>query len=423
MTNERAWAGRPAPVVTRAEGSFFWDEHGRRLIDGNSGLQNVHIGHGRPEMAAVAAAQVQRLDYFPVFNGSHDVAERLADELHGLLPQSERFFLLNSGSEAMDLALKLLAEYWLLRGESNRTVVIGRRGSYHGGTLGALAPTGIQALRDPFAPLLTETVHISDPVAADGESDDAAVARLGAELSSTIARCGPDRVLAFCAEPVQLWDVPVPPSGYWTEVRRICAAHDVPLVADEVITGCGRTGRWFGLDHREVAADVVVLGKGLASGYTPISAVGVSDRICAVFDSAPDRILHHVSTTSGHPVSCALALENIRIIAEEGLVERASESGELLRDLLHDAFAGRDYVKAIRGVGLLNTVLLEMGARDARATENTTLRNLLLDHGAYLRVDGQIWFIPPLSTESSTLEELVRIAVGAADAWARDRGR
>jgi adenosylmethionine-8-amino-7-oxononanoate aminotransferase len=425
MTSEPEWAVRPFPLVTRAEGSFFWDENGRRLIDGNSGLQNVHIGHGRPEMADAAAAQIRRLDYFPVYNGSHDMAERLADELHRLLPGYHRFYLLNSGSEAVELALKLLAEYWRLRGEPNRTVVLGRKGSYHGATLGALAPTGIPALRDPFSSLLIEARHISNPIAVEGESEDEAVARLAMELVSTIEEVGPERILGLFAEPVQLWDVPVPPPAYWSELRRICDAYGVPVAADEVITGFGRTGRWFGLDHWDVAADVIVLGKGLASGYAPISAVGVSRPICDAFDERPGEFLNHISTTSGHPVSCALALENIRILSEESLPSMASRSGERLRTLLEQAFGARPYVKGIRGIGLLNSVQLEMGNQGSsgRAAQNAALRGTLLRSGAYLRVDGQIWFIPPLPTEASTLEELVGIAADATEKWVSEGGR
>jgi putrescine aminotransferase len=268
-------------------------------------------------------------------------------------------------------------------------------------------------------------VHVSSPAAREGESEGAATARLGAELSRAIESCGPERVLGVVAEPVQLWDVPVPPAGYWPELRRFCVAYDLPLVADEVITGFGRTGRWFGLDHWGVEADVVVLGKGLASGYAPISAVGVAAPICEVFDAEADRLLHHISTTSGHPLGCALALENIRILGAEGLVERAERAGELLRGLLADAFGGRPYVAEIRGIGMLNCVQLYMGVPPgpARAAANAGLRSALIGHGAYLRVDGQIWFIPPLTTSEPLLEELVQIAADAAGEWFRTRPR
>jgi adenosylmethionine-8-amino-7-oxononanoate aminotransferase len=405
--------------MVRAEGSFYWDPSGRRIIDGNSGLQNVNIGHGRPEMAEVAARQIRTLDYFPVYNGTHPAVEELAETLSGLLPDFDRFIFQNSGSEANEAALKLLREYWLLRDQPQRTVVLSRLNSFHGVTLGALASTGRgkAALRQPFEPFLMESVTLSDPTVLPGEDEAAATDRLRRELEETLERVGPERVMALFAEPVQQHRVPVPPKGYFAALHAVCSAHDVPLVADEVITGFGRTGAWFGMESWGATPDLAILGKGLASGYAPISAVAVGARIAAPFDASPDRLFHHLSTTAGHPTACALAVENIRIIEREGLVDRSLQAGEQLRGLLGEAFAGWPDVAAVSGVGMLNSVVFSDRELSLDLASSARLRALCLELGAYIRVDGQLWFIPPLNTDAPTLERLVTIAVEAANAW------
>lgn len=419
MTNPARWEQAPGPRIVRAEGAYLWDAAGERVIDGNSGLQNVHIGHGRAAMAEAAAAQIRELDYFPVYNGTHAAVEALADDLHAKLPDFDRFLFHNSGSEANEASLKLLREYWLLRGEPQRTVVISRFNSYHGATLGALAPTGRGkgALREPFEPFLLGSRNISDPAVGEGEDERAASERLARELRETIAEVGAERVMALFAEPIQQHRALVPPAGYFAALHEVCREHRIPLVADEVITGFGRTGTWLGCEDWGFLPDLIVLGKGLASGYAPIAAVGVGAEIAAAFDAAPDRIFHQLSTTAGHPVACRLARENLRILAEEELVERSRVSGELLRDLLRQAFADRPEVESIDGAGLLNAVVFDPAQVPTGLAENAVLRRRCFERGAYIRVDGQIWLIPPLSTDAALLEQLVAIAREATDAW------
>ena len=419
MTNEMAWASNPRPLVARAQGSFYWDTEGRKIIDGNSGLQNLHIGHGRDEIASIAAAQIRELDYFPIYNGSHVLVEKLAHALHARMPAFSRFYFLNSGSEAVEAALKLLREYWLLRDEPGRTIVISRRGSYHGNSLWALAATGSskRTLRNSFLPFLPEAVHASDPLVRAGESEAQATDRLSAEFRALVEACDPARILGVVAEPVQLSGALVPPQGYWQKIRQICSEFGIPLVADEIITGFGRTGRWFGHEHWGIVPDIVVLGKGIASGYAPISAVGVNAAICEVFDAASDRVFHHISTTAGHPLCCGIALENIRILESEYLVARAERSGKRLRELLQKSFGKKPYVTAIRGIGLLNSVVFDTSVVAQGAVPNAALRSACFERGAYIRVDGQMFFIPPLTTDDGTLEELVAIAAESADRW------
>ena len=416
MTHEPSWGLDPRPMISRAKGCYFWDTEGRRIFDGNSSLQNVHIGHGHPEMSATAARQIEELDFFPLYSGSHVLAEQLGERLHGLLPHLERFFFLNSGSEAIDTAIKILAEYWTLRGEHERSVLIARRGSYHGSTIGALSATGLEALREPFSGILIRSVHVSDPEVGPRETEASASDRLISELRSTIGSVGHENILGIVAEPVQLWGTRVPPEGYWTGLRAVCDEFELPLVADEVITGFGRTGKWFGLDHWDVQADVVVLGKGIASGYAPISAVGINSHIADVFD-AEGAFFHHISTTSGHPVSSSLALKNIDLIEQDDLVARSANSGERLRTLLHDAFNAKPYVAAIRGMGLLNSVVFEPQLIRSGPVGSARLRRACLDKGVYLRADGQLWLIPPLVTTPEQLTDLVEMAFNAVEEW------
>jgi putrescine aminotransferase len=415
--HEPGWAADPPPLVERAEGAFFFDVEGRRLIDGNSGLQNVLIGHGRREMSDVAGRQVAQLDFFPLFNGSHVPAELLAAKLHELQPHLERFHFVNSGSEAVETALKLVREYWVLKGEPERTVIVGREGSYHGATLGALAATGIASRREPFAPLLAEAAKLSRPVAHAGESEAAATRRLVDELQVTLERVGADRVMAVVGEPLQLKGMGIPPAGYWPAIRTLCDGYGIPIVADEVITGFGRTGRWFGMNHWGVEADVVTMAKGLCSGYAPIGAVGVSSEIAATFDAGSDGVFHHLSTTAGHPLATALALKNLEIIETEDLVERSAEIGGVLQALLEEAFLGLTCVLDVRGVGMLRSVQFDPAHTPGDATADARLARLCIQHGAFLRADCDLLFAPPLSIDEGVLKELVAIGRSAVDAW------
>jgi adenosylmethionine-8-amino-7-oxononanoate aminotransferase len=416
MIHEPTWQGDPSPMIRKAKGCYFWDIEDRKIFDGNSGLQNVHLGHGHPEMSATAARQIAELDFFPLFSGSHVVAEELAERLHGLLPHLERFYFLNSGSEAVDAGIKILAEYWALRGQSQRNVLIAREGSYHGSTIGALSATGLPALREPFSSLLIRSVFLSDPEPAEGESEDRATDRLLSELRETIRQVGHDNILGIVAEPIQLWGARVPPDGYWKGLRATCDEFDLPLLADEVITGFGRTGKWFGLDHWDVQADAVALGKGIASGYAPISALGIGRKISDVFD-AEGAIFHHISTTSGHPVSSALALKNIDLIEQHDLVSSSAQRGADLRELLRDAFGSKPYVTAVRGVGMLNSVLFDPQLVPSGPEASARLRRACFKNGAYLRADGQLWFIPPLVTTEEESVKLVEMASQAVEDW------
>jgi len=216
---------------------------------------------------------------------------------------------------------------------------------------------------------------------------------------------------------LQLKGMGIPPAGYWPGLRTICDRHGIPIIADEVITGFGRTGRWFGMQHWGVEADVVTMAKGLCSGYAPIGAVGVSAEIAAAFDASPGGVFHHLSTTAGHPLASALALKNLEIIEAEGLVERAATVGGVMQSLLEDAFHELPCVLDVRGIGMLRSVQFDPTRTPGDATADARLASLCIQHGAFLRADSDLLFAPPLSIEEDVLEELVVIGRRAVDLW------
>jgi putrescine aminotransferase len=223
--------------------------------------------------------------------------------------------------------------------------------------------------------------------------------------------------MAVVGEPLQLKGMGLPPADYWPAIRALCDGYGIPIVADEVITGFGRTGRWFGMNHWGVEADVVTMAKGLCSGYAPIGAVGVSSEIAATFDAGSDGVFHHLSTTAAHPLATALALKNLEIIETEDLVERSAEIGGVLQALLEEAFLDLTCVLDVRGIGMLRSVQFDPAHTPGDATADARLARLCIQHGAFLRADCDLLFAPPLSIDEGVLKELVAIGRSAVDAW------
>lgn len=349
-------------IWVEGRGAVIVDLDGREYIDGLSGLWNVQIGHGRIELAEAARRQMTTLAYHSGYAGSGSLpAIALAEKLSTLLyPSINTFFFTSGGAEATDTSIKTARFYWKAVGRPGKTKVISRRRSYHGLTLAAMSATGIPSFWPMFEPRVPGFAHIDAPdpyrfePVEPGVSIGEAAAR---QLEEVILQEGPDSVAAFIAEPVQgAGGVIVPPPDYFARVRAICDRYDVLFIADEVITGFGRTGRWFALEHYGVEPDIVQFAKGITSGYLPLGGIGVSDRIRAALDAVPpSQRWMHAYTYSGHPTCCAVALENIAILERERLIERAAEMGEqLLRELrgLEDL----DNVGHVRGLGLMAAV-------------------------------------------------------------------
>jgi adenosylmethionine-8-amino-7-oxononanoate aminotransferase len=347
------------PVAVESSGSTIRDSEGRSYIDAAGGAIVVNVGHGRASIADVLADQVRRLSYAHGSAFTTEALETYAAEVGDVLPIDEpAIYPVSGGSEAIETALKLARVYHLARGEPDRDVLISRYGSYHGNTLGALDAGGRPALRAPYEPWLGRFRHVSAAYpyrAADPDAhalgDGEALAR---ELDEAIRAAGPGRVAAFLAEPIvgATLGAVVPPGDYWPAIAEVCARHGVLLIADEVMTGFGRTGRWFALDHWGVRPDILVAAKGTTGGYWPFAFAAASGR---VFDSvmAPGKGFVHGFTHSHSVLGATVAGEVLRILREERLVEASAEKGVRFMTLLNGALEEHPAVGEIRGRGLM----------------------------------------------------------------------
>jgi putrescine---pyruvate transaminase len=417
-----------------ARGSVLIDEQGREYLDGLSGLWNVLVGHARHELAEAAARQMSELPFASVFAGStHRKAIELAERLKGIFYSNiRRFFFCNSGSEAVEAAIKTARFYWRMQGRPAKLKIVCLTHAYHGTTLGAMSATGQASYCDVFEPRPPGFIHIESPYpyrfdARFNEERSGPLvpalsqgvrANLNAAdlLEAAIVREGADTVAAFLAEPVQgAGGCIVPPADYWPRVREICNRHKVLLIADEVITGFGRTGKWFALEHWGVQPDMVAFAKGISSGYFPMGGLGVNDAIGEVIDAGEgEQRWTHACTTSGHPVGCAVALANLDIIEREGLVKRAVELGEAMMKTLRSLLAHQN-VGDVRGLGLLAGVELVADKRTKAAfpTELEIGRRIYLAalrRGLFSRTRGEIYHLaPPLVATEREIGRMVEI--------------
>jgi adenosylmethionine-8-amino-7-oxononanoate aminotransferase len=351
-------------VWVEGRGAVLRDSNGREYIDALSGLWNVAVGHGRRELAAAAAHQMEKLAYMSTYAGNAtppaiELAERLGCLVY---PNIQSFYFTSGGAEANEAALKTARFYWKSVGRPDKTRFISRRWGYHGTTLATMSATGMDWYWPMFEPRVPGFMHIESPYPYWFETTrrDVSPGVAAADLlEDAIRREGADSIAAFIAEPVQgAGGVIVPPDDYFPRVRQICDRYDVLLIADEVITGFGRTGRWFALDHWAVRPDLMTFAKGITSGYVPLGGVGLSDRVAeAIRRGVGKTKWNHAYTYSGHPTACAVALANLEIIEREGLVDRAAVLGRRLCDGLRrlDSLA---HVGQTRGLGLMAAVEL-----------------------------------------------------------------
>ena len=421
-------------VWVSGEGALIRDSTGREYIDGLSGLWNVNVGHGRRELAEAASRQMSTLAFHSSYaGGTNEPAIALAERLSALVyPSINTFFFTSGGAEATETSIKTARFYWKAIGKPDKIKVVSRHRAYHGLTLAAMSATGLPAFWPMFEPRTPGFLHIDapDPYRFAAPEDGASIGVAAAnELEKAILREGPDTVAAFIAEPVQgAGGVIVPPPDYFARIREICAQYDVLLIADDVITGFGRTGRWFGLEHYGIEPDIMQFAKGITSGYLPLGGIGVSDRIREVINGVPaSRRWMHAYTYSGHPTCCAVALSNIDILEREHLVERAAAAGARLLGRLR-GLEGMDGVGNVRGLGLMaavevveNKTTKQLFPPTAGMTQKLT--DALLDRGLYTRVAMDcICLAPPLVTSDALIDRIVdtvRDAIPAALAAAR----
>ena len=415
-------------VWVSGKGALIKDSTGREYIDGLSGLWNVNIGHGRKELGDAASDQMGTLAFHSAYaGGTNEKAIALAERLSGLVyPSINTFFFTSGGAEATETSIKTARFYWKALDQPGKFKVISRHRAYHGLTLAAMSATGLPAFWPMFEPRTPGFSHIDAPDPYRFNHTDAGVS-LGVAAANTleeaILREGADTVAAFIAEPVQgAGGVIVPPDDYFPRIREICTKYDVLFVADEVITGFGRTGRWFGLERYGVEPDIMQFAKGITSGYIPLGGIGVSDKVRGVINGVPaGKRWMHAFTYSGHPTCCAVALANIDILEGEKLTERADVAGKRLLEKLR-GLESMDGVGHVRGLGLMAAV--EVVADKATqqlfppaAGITQKLTDALLDRGLYTRVAMDcICLAPPLITSDEIIDRIVdtvRVAIPA----------
>jgi adenosylmethionine-8-amino-7-oxononanoate aminotransferase len=410
-------------VVTEGRGAMLYDADGRGYIDSLSGLWNVNIGHGRGELADAAAAQMRRIAFASAYIGAtNEPAVRLSEIIvRHAYTNSAAVYFTTAGAESNESAFKFARYYWKVKDQPNKTKIISRIHAYHGVTIAAMSATGMAAYHKMFGPLVPGFLQVAAPYAYRWAGNEEPGLGAAEAVEKAILAEGPDSVAAVIAEPVMgAGGVIVPPPSYFPKLREICNRHDVLLIADEVITGFGRTGRWFALGHWEVEPDLVSFAKGVTSGYLPLGGVIASKRVHDAIQSAPaDRKFMHAATYSGHPVCCAVGLRNVEIIESEGLVERASVIGKRLLTGLQ-TLRDLPVVGDVRGLGMMCGVELVMD-RDtkapatglvARITREALNRGLLprLRVGSIDPAIGDtICVAPPLMTPEATIDRIPEI--------------
>ena len=408
-------------IIVRAEGCEIEDAEGNKMLDGMAGLWCVNVGYGRRELAEAAYQQMLQLPFYNTFfKTATEPAIRLATEVSKRLGAGlTHVFFNGSGSEANDTAFRLARHYWTLQGQPQRRVFISRWNAYHGSTVAGVSLGGMKLMHAQGHLPIPGIEHVMQPYwfgEGFGEDPESFAARAADAIEKRILEVGPDKVAAFIGEPVQgAGGVIIPPSGYWPRVEAICRKYGILLIADEVICGFGRLGRWFGFQHFGFQPDIVTMAKGLSSGYLPISATGVSGAIVDVLKSKGGEFIHGY-TYSGHPTAAAVALKNLEIIAREKLVERVHDDvgpyfAQVLARLKDQALVGE-----ARSVGLIGAV--EIVARKGtnqrfggkEGTAGPLVRDICIRNGLMVRaIRDSIVMCPPLVITHAEIDRMIDI--------------
>jgi putrescine---pyruvate transaminase len=364
FTSHKSLRAGGARVIMRGDGPYLWDSEGKRILDGMSGLWTANVGHSRRELAEAAYEQMLKLPFYNTFfRTTHPPVVELARKLAEIAPDNlNQVFFASSGSESNDTAIRLIRHYWTLKGEPKRRIIVSRKNAYHGSTIAAGSMSGMAHMHLHSYPVYEGFRHIMDPYwygeSFEGESPEAFGLRAARALEEEILAVGPENVAAFAAEPVQgAGGVKIPPETYWPEVQRIVDKFGILFLADEVITGFGRLGTWFASQYYGIRPNIITFAKAVTSGYIPLSGIIVDDKIAGEL-MAHDDDFHHGYTFSGHPVACAVALKNIQIIEEEGLVPRVKEFGAPTLAKMLAKFKDHPLVGEVRSVGLLGAIEL-----------------------------------------------------------------
>jgi len=405
-------------IITRAEGVYIFDADGNKMLDGMSGLWCVNAGYGRDELIDAATEQMRELPYYNnFFQCAHPPSIELASMLTEISqPQFNRVFFAGSGSESNDTIVRMVRTYWDLMGEPERHTIISRQNAYHGSTVAAASLGGMKPMHKQSGLPIPGIVHVDQPYwfgsdrSMTPEEFGVATAR---SIEAKIKEIGADKVAAFIGEPIQgAGGVIVPPASYWPEVQRICDEYGILLISDEVITGFGRLGEWFGADYFSIRPDFMPFAKGVTSGYLPLGGVMVSDRVADVLIDKGGEF-YHGYTYSGHPAACAVAIANLKLIQRENLVERIrTDIGPYLQEKWR-ALGEHPLVGDTRMVGLMGAFELVASKEplqrfDEKRGAGTLCRDHLLDNGLCMRAVGDtIICAPPFVLSHAEADELI----------------
>ena len=420
FTRTADWRGpEPSvPVLDRGAGCYVWDTAGKRYLDALSALFCVQVGYGREEMVEAAAAQMRKLPFATNWSTAHqpaiDLAAALAERFPGDLTHA---FFVNSGSEAVESALKLARQYHAARGEPGRYKVVSRNYAYHGTTLGALGVTALESLSDPFQPLAPGHIHVANTNAYRPQADDPAGA-----IEEAIVEAGPETVSAVVLEPVQnAGGCFTPPDGYFQRVREICDRHGVLLISDEVICAFGRLGTWTGAERYGYLPDIITFAKGVTSAYAPLGGMVFRSELGRALGKEPRDMFVHGSTWGGHPVSCAVAMANLGVMESEDVLGNVTRTGPWFAEQLRTLYDRHDIIGDVRGTGYFWALELvfdrdrKVGFDDEQAEEllRGFLSRRLLELGVICRADDRdqpvIQLSPPLVADRAVLGELVDV--------------
>ncbi|MGZ8271748.1 MAG: aspartate aminotransferase family protein [Methylophilus sp.] len=420
FTDTQQLATQGARIITHGDGVYIWDSEGNKILDGMSGLWCVNIGYGRKELVDAAAKQMTQLPFYnSFFNTSVIPAIELAELLTEITPpQFNHFFLGNSGSEGNDTILRMVRRYWDIQGQPQKKTFIARKNAYHGSTVAGASLGGMDYMHEQGDLPIPGIAHIEQPYYLEygaGLTPEAFSLKAAGWLEEKILEIGADKVAAFIGEPVQgAGGVIIPPPGYWQEIERICKKYDVLLVSDEVICGFGRLGTWFGCEYFGYKPDLMTFAKGVTSGYIPLGGVAVGDRVAKVLiEQGGD--FNHGYTYSGHPVACAVAIENIRIMQREKIVERvANDTAPYLKQRFL-ALADHPLVGMAETCGLVAGLVLMLDKNkqtmfDAESAVGMICRGHCFGNGVIMRAVGDRMIIaPPLVITHEEIDEMIKL--------------
>jgi adenosylmethionine-8-amino-7-oxononanoate aminotransferase len=417
------------PVVDRAEGIHVWDKTGKKYLDGSGGAVVVSIGHGVPEIREAMIKQAERTSFIHSSHFTNEASMECAELLCDLVPGKNlnKVYFLSGGSEAVESSIKLVRQYWRESGKPDKFKIISRWSSFHGNTTGALALGGHTSRRKHYLAIMQYTPHIEPPYCfrcGFKETPDKCSLQCAENLERAILHEGPDSVAAFIAEPVigATAGAIVPIEGYWQRIRQICDKYDIKLIADEVMTGIGRCGENFCLDHWNVIPDIIILAKGLSSGYTPLGAVIAKDEIHQTIKRGSGMFVHG-HTYGQNPLSSAIGAAVLKYINKNNLIDRSKKMGEIFNNRLKEKLSDLDIVGDVRGLGLFSGVEFVCNKKSNECFENDLKINTQVAKQAFSRglitypggggVDGMsgdhILLAPPFIIKENQIDEMIDI--------------